>query len=541
MPRRSALVPFTLATGALALAAGWVWRRTLWRLLESGLDGLVRHKLGGYRVRVNAVDTLKPVRLAEPAHVAVIGGGLAGVAAASTLAERGFEVTLYEANDYLGGKLGAWTHTFEDGEQRAMEHGFHAFFANYYNLNRWLSKLGIEQGFRTTSDYRILTLDGQDMSFAGLHRTPGLNLLHLATKGFFDWRETVSRNPNVDRLNDMLNYHPVDTFERLDDESYADYARAANLPSRMQLIFRSFTRVFFAEAEQMSMAELAKSFHGYFLSHDGGLMFRYPTDDHATSLWAPILAHLERVGVSVRLSKPVDAIERQKNGRLKVGGRPYDHVVLAADLPGVRRILDASAELVDDDAPALRDDIAALQPQNRYAVLRVWLDTDCRRDLPDFASTERRRALDSITTCHRAQRTWRDWVATHGGSVLELHSYSVPADLTGDAAIRDALMDDLRELLPELRDAVVEREVFYVKDDFTPFFVGMHKRRPGVRTAVDGLWFAGDWVKVPYPTMLMENAFTTGLLAANGILQAHDLRTEPVYSVPSEGILYGIR
>lgn len=35
-------------------------------------------------------------------QVAVVGGGMAGLAAASSLSEAGFDVVLFEAADYLG-------------------------------------------------------------------------------------------------------------------------------------------------------------------------------------------------------------------------------------------------------------------------------------------------------------------------------------------------------------------------------------------------------------------------------------------------------
>jgi 2,4-dienoyl-CoA reductase (NADPH2) len=45
------------------------------------------------------------VHTSEPRRFAVVGGGPAGMAAASTLAERGHKVTLYEASDALGGQF----------------------------------------------------------------------------------------------------------------------------------------------------------------------------------------------------------------------------------------------------------------------------------------------------------------------------------------------------------------------------------------------------------------------------------------------------
>ena len=41
-------------------------------------------------------------------------------------------VTVLEAAPTLGGRLGAWPHTLPDGTEQVVEHGFHAFFRQYY-------------------------------------------------------------------------------------------------------------------------------------------------------------------------------------------------------------------------------------------------------------------------------------------------------------------------------------------------------------------------------------------------------------------------
>ena len=55
------------------------------------------------------VHTAEPVRTAEPggtaAHVAVIGGGIAGLAAAFFLRDAPVRVTLFEGSARIGGKL----------------------------------------------------------------------------------------------------------------------------------------------------------------------------------------------------------------------------------------------------------------------------------------------------------------------------------------------------------------------------------------------------------------------------------------------------
>ncbi|NIW23660.1 MAG: FAD-dependent oxidoreductase, partial [Gammaproteobacteria bacterium] len=54
-------------------------------------------------------------------RVVVVGGGIAGVAAATVLAERGVRVTLVEREKFLGGRAGAWTETLASGESFEME------------------------------------------------------------------------------------------------------------------------------------------------------------------------------------------------------------------------------------------------------------------------------------------------------------------------------------------------------------------------------------------------------------------------------------
>ena len=56
-------------------------------------------------------------------------------------------------------------------------------------------------------------------------------------------------------------------------------------------------------------------------------------------------------------------------------------------------------------------------------------------------------------------------------------------------------------------------------------------------TTADNLLFAGDWVKMPFPCGLMERAVSSGLLAANAILQKEGAQRRPILSVNPEGIL----
>ena len=68
----------------------------------------------------------------------------------------------------------------------------------------------------------------------------------------------------------------------------------------------------------------------------------------------------------------------------------------------------------------------------------------------------------------------------------------------------------------------------------------MDADRPGTDTGIDGLYCAGDWVKLPVPAMLMEAAFASGMVAANRILASDGLQEAPIESVPLKGLLAGL-
>jgi len=64
--------------------------------------------------------------------VAIIGGGLSGLACAKYLADAGHEPAVYEARSVLGGKVSAW----QDKDGDWIETGLHIFFGAYVERRR---------------------------------------------------------------------------------------------------------------------------------------------------------------------------------------------------------------------------------------------------------------------------------------------------------------------------------------------------------------------------------------------------------------------
>ena len=82
------------------------------------------------------------LRKADAVKLAIVGSGISGLMAAYRL-HPSHEVTLFEANDYLGGH----THTVEvelDGEHHAIDTGFIVFNDwTYPNFIQLLDELGV--------------------------------------------------------------------------------------------------------------------------------------------------------------------------------------------------------------------------------------------------------------------------------------------------------------------------------------------------------------------------------------------------------------
>jgi carotenoid phi-ring synthase / carotenoid chi-ring synthase len=505
--------------------------------LRGALRRVVRHRLGGRRVLLNPPDGPRPrFVLRAPPRVAVVGGGIAGLTSALVLGERGFSVTLFEKERELGGKLRSWPLTLKDGTSLYVSHGFHAFFRQYHNLRELLARIGASRFLVPVEDYLILRRGTSPVSFAGVDATPLLNLVDLVFSGAVKVGPLLGK-PESRRLLELFRYDPVQTPADLDDVPFSRFAAEAGLPDDLRDLFATFARAFFAEPERISTAEMIKGFHLYFLGNDLGLLFDTLSDDFARSFAAPMEQALAGVGVEVRRGSAVGPLAREHGG-LCVEGERFAHLVVAAEARASRALLLASP-LVQAEDPALAARLLSLPLGGRYAVLRLFLDRRSRvaEGMPVFVFTDRARTLDSITFVERIDVDAAAWCARSGGSVVELHSYALPAEVRGEAEVRGRLVEEMGHFLPDLTGAEVLDDVLQVRDDFAAFAPGIAAVRPGPLTGVEGLRLAGDWVQLPAPAMLMEGACMAGLLAANDVLREQGLEEEPVYSVPLRGLL----
>lgn len=477
-------------------------------------------------------------RAPEGTTAVVVGGGIAGVAAACVLAERGVSVTLVEREAFLGGRAGAWTEQLPDGTPFEMERGFHAFFRQYYNLQALLRRIDPELSFLDPlDDYPILGPDGEEQSFSGLPTGTPANLITLVRRSPAIGLAQLAK-VSVARALEMLTYDSAGTYARRDGDDAGSYLDSLNFPPRARrLFFDVFAHSFFNPEREMSAAELLMMFHFYFTGNPEGLVFDVSKRPFSHAIWDPMGRYLASVGVDVRTGVTAEQVEREPDGAwvVEAGDERLraDLVVLALPVSALQNVVGRSPGL---DDVRWRQEVEALALTNPFVVWRLWLDRPTAPGRAPFVGTTGFGPLDNISLYHLFEDESRAWAERSGGAVVELHAYAVDTD-ADEAELRTLLLDGLHRLYPETEGAGVVDERYLVRRDCPAFAPGSFARRPGVETPFERLAIAGDLVKLPFPSALMERAAASGFLAANAVLAPFGVRSEPVETVPRRGLL----
>ena len=587
----------------------------------------------------------RAVDAAGKRRVVIVGGGLAGLVTGIELAERHFAVTLVESAGHLGGKLGGWTvNTL--GEKFHVEHGFHGFFAQYYNLQEVLEATGVFGKLVESPGYPVLFHDRPTETFGRTSTVFPLNLLSVVkaskTLKFNDFRH------DGPALYDLMKYDGDKTFAQHDGTDFISFAKQGRIHDGMiETILDPFGQTTLNRCEALSAAEAIRFFHFYFIGNPEGLTYRYTAQDSMTSIIDPLQKRFEALGGIVRLGTPArrvvvesgrvtqvvvagenapaartrlpastvapggwtaarasdgtplwlrrasDGAVAALDGRcthmgcpvalapdggfqcpchggkfdadgapiwgppkrplralpvvaerdeLIVGGDsgareealPCDYAVVACDVRGVRRLLDDERL----GAPALLRGIRALGEADPYVVLRVWLDKPTTPRVHNFFTCARYRYLDSLAIYHQIQEPYIEWAKRTGGSVIELQAYAIAPDLVVDQErIQAVMLDEMREILPEIAAAKLLHIEYQQQSNFSRFAPNDHVLRPSTETEIPNLMLAGDHVKLPLAAALMEGATMSGRFAANAILRQLGLQQIKITSVAKKGPL----
>lgn len=586
--------------------------------------------------------------------VAVIGGGLAGLACAYQLVQRGFTVTLLEKSPQLGGKIASWE-IEAAGETFRMEHGFHGFFPQYYNLNSVVSELGIKDNFQSLNYYSVVYHNSpyQPEVFRPSHSAFPWNIIDLAiaSPNRLQWGINLTKIKHLQVFQAITGFQRDKNYQRFDHISVADWVKSEFPQGLYDLYFLPFAKSSLNAPDLMSVGELMQFFHFYFFGNPEGLAFNGTKDDMGTSLVQPIAEAIlqngkiitdanvseivanegkisevkyfvgdnnhtvpfwvqrnsvvkdEKIeyfgaadevyavkkdnqeaisltcthqGCTVKMAedgqfhcpchgavftadgKVVKGPAKRDLAKFKVVQKEDDNLqllavnpessspeiinadyyVLATDVPGVKQLFKRMSGDVDKNVKQVRSQIEKLSIADPFAVCRFWFDQDFNWEHSNFTSLSGYKLTDSITLYHRIQTQFIEWAKKTGGSVVELHAYCYKEkEFPNQEALLTTFEEELYDIVPELKQAKLLHRELVNQHNFSGYPPNSYTERPETTTTLTNLFFAGDWVKMPFPCGLMERAVSSGLLAANEILHREGLQRRPLLTVNPEGML----
>jgi len=443
---------------------------------------------------------------ADASSVLIIGGGLAGLAAATALADQGLRVTLIEKRPLLGGRAGSFIDP-ETGER--VDNCQHVTLRCCTCLDAFLRRIGAADNIRYHDTLRFLDPQGLVSVLRGsplpapFHTLPsfvGFRGLRLADK------LCIAR-----ALLAILLARPT---QELDALSMADWlAGQRQTPRALERFWRTIlVSACNEELERISCLHGFKIFRDGFLVHPRAFHMGLPTVSLGSLYTEPAVQYLEARGAHVRFRDHVDRVCMDHGSvsgvRLADGTRLQAGTYVSA-VPFDLFLKLLPAEVVE--AHACFRDLRRLE-HSPITGVHLWF----QGHLP----------VDEAVALFDREMQWifrkdfgvePDAEATCLGLVVSSSRRLV--DLPREEIIRIAEAE-VRQAIPAARQArlLKARVVKERKATFSPV-PGAEKWRPAQRTPIPNLFLAGDWTATGWPAT-MEGAVRSGLLAAEAVLES---------------------
>lgn len=433
----------------------------------------------------------------SPPKVAVIGGGLAGMAAALRLAEEGLNVELFEARQALGGRAASYR---DPTTGELIDHCQHVAMACCTNFHDFCGRVGIASEFDRYSTLHFFSPEGRRYDLKASRWLPPP--LHLAPALLRQGYLTLGERLSIGRA--LLQLRDADTTT---DESIGAWLRRNGQSPQAIARFWSVVLVS-ALGESIDNAALLparKVFVDGFMRHRDGYQVDVPKRALRELFDEQAAQHLERLGVRIHRRAQVESLV-ESEGRVQAvvaSGQtiPADAVVLAVPWRRAGELLLGAFQKMSAQLSA-----AATLGASPITGVHLWFDR-------------------SITALPHAVLVDRlsQWVFRR--ELGETHYYQVvisaSRDLRGVPAgkVVDQVTSDLAAIFPEARDArLLASKVVTEQEAVFSYRVGCDQLRPAQRTSVPNLFLAGDWTQTGWPSTL-ESAARSGYLAAEEVLE----------------------
>jgi len=454
--------------------------------------------------------------------VAVVGGGLAGLAAACALSDAGFRVTLFERRPYLGGRASSYQHP---GTGEVVDNCQHVLLGCCTNLIQFYARTGVADKIRWYDRLTFLEPGGRASEIgavalpAPFHTAPSFlaaKCLGLADKAAIG-RAMLALMPAM----------PVDNG----DTFLMWLRRHGQTDAAIERFWKTvLVSALNEDLDRMSITYAAQVFRESFLkSREAGRMGvpALPLSD----LYGAAGDYVRARGGEVRFRCPIDRFcPQQANVTLGVAGgeAEFDYVILAVPFQGVASLLPNTS-----DAQPLRDGMQRFK-SSPITGIHLWFDRQIS-ELDHAVLLDR-----TIQWMFHKSRILQSKPADASGSYVEVVvSASHSLVEKSRTEITELALKELREFFPTARNAELIKSTVIkeVHATYSPE-PGIDSYRPPSSTVWPRVFLAGDWTATGWPAT-MEGAVRSGYLAAEALAQATGVANARylVPDLPSTGLM----
>jgi uncharacterized protein with NAD-binding domain and iron-sulfur cluster len=478
-------------------------------------------------------------------RVAVIGAGMAGLTAAYRLAERHYQVTIFEQKTYPGGQFGAHNHRrpapYLSGAPRPSVHHEHCYhmFLNWYH-NFW--RLAADVGLRRDTDFEPRNAvkhlhrgEFPRMRSFGNPATPASLLSNLfsgvepAPDVFLHGYSLIDLLSQRFRRDSLLDRYSVAGFMHS-----RPYASERSTALHEQTLAKAF-----ANPSYLTSASTYQSFIKYGFRDPEPLLWALKGDTY-TRFHLPLKGQLERRGVTLNLGRRVTKLlYTKRGGTFRIETLPSDqdlpheaslaHVVrlpsVARWAPGrrVRPKTEGSFDYVILAVaplalpPLVGSELAPVRKfeTNPMASVDLYLDKKVpgipREHVVLHGSRYGLTFIDNSQLWPGLRNTFLNVIAT---------DFEELADLPEKDAIK-RIVHELAHYVPPPYLRYQDIDYWHIqsnlRDELFLNQVGSEQWRPQARTELASLFLAGDYCQTFVDAVTVEGAVVSGLEAARAL------------------------
>jgi squalene-associated FAD-dependent desaturase len=434
-----------------------------------------------------------------PERVLIIGGGLAGLAAATALAPRGFRVTLLESRNRLGGRASSFT---DAATGQLIDACQHVSMGCCTNLAHFFRTVGVAALLQPQSCLYFMTPDRRVSRFrAGWAPAP----IHLA--GSFLRAHYLSLK---EKLRIAWGLHCLRRVPENEDPPFYDWLVQHGQTPRMMDRFWGLVLVsaLNESPDRIGLRYARKVFVDGFLRHRRGFEVEIPSVPLARLYGEELLNWLAAHGVRLLANCAART--------MLVAGDRIEKVELRGDGDAIRADWYISAVPFDRLLDLLPAETVEAQPyfgnlrrleSSPITSVHLWYNRPVL-ELPHVV------LIDSVG----------QWIFNRGESAPGEHYLQVVVSAArqfrglGHEEVQRRIVEELAGLLPAAKpEALIRARVVTEHAATFSAVPGVDRWRPDQASPINNLFVAGDWTATGWPAT-MEGAVRSGYLAAEKLL-----------------------